>query len=71
MPKMHLVESTMIESVGHDDEADELYIRFNAGSIYVFPGVGREVFEALLAAGSKGTYFNERIKPFYLGFKRP
>jgi KTSC domain len=60
------VESSSIELVGYDKEAQELYVRFhNRGRTYAYEGVSPAQFEALLAAPSKGRYLNWEIKPYH------
>lgn len=60
------VESTSIELVGYDEDAQELYVRFhNRGRTYVYFDVPREAYAALLEAPSKGRYLNFEIKPYH------
>jgi hypothetical protein len=59
------VESSSIELVGYDEEAQELYVRFVGGQTYVYSPVPRSAFEALLEAPSKGRYVNWEIKPYH------
>ena len=62
-PEMHYVSSSNVESVGHDDARDELWMTFLDGSTYVYEGVPRETFDELLSAPSVGSYLNREIKP--------
>jgi KTSC domain len=60
------VESSSIELVGYDEQAQELYVRFhNRGRTYAYEDVPRAQFDALLAAPSKGRYLNWEIKPYH------
>jgi KTSC domain len=59
------VESTSLESVGYDSTEQRLEIEFKHGAIYEYLDVPAEVFEAFLAADSKGTFFNNDIKTSY------
>lgn len=57
------VDSSNLESIGHDADTRTLYVRFlSSGSIYAYFGVDREVFEKLQRAESKGGYFNSMIR---------
>jgi hypothetical protein len=59
------VESTSLESVGYDSTEQKLEVEFKHGAIYEYLDVPAEVFEAFLAADSKGTFFNNDIKTSY------
>jgi hypothetical protein len=59
------VESTSIELVGYDEEAQELYIQFRRGRLYVYYDVPPSAYAALLEAPSKGRYLNFEIKPYH------
>ena len=63
MPEMLAVESSSVEAVGYDGDARELHVRFVGGGLYVYAGVEREVFDALMFAPSKGAYVNLQLKP--------
>lgn len=62
--KRQVVSSSNIRSVGYDEASRVLEIEF-AGGIYRYQGVPREVFASLMAATSKGRYFNDHIKDRY------
>ncbi|HLD93050.1 MAG TPA: KTSC domain-containing protein [Anaerolineales bacterium] len=61
------MESTTMISVGYDPEMRTLEIEFTGGTIYQYLNVPELFFQGLLAAESKGRYFNLVIKPY--GFK--
>jgi lysyl-tRNA synthetase class 2 len=63
--KHRLVESSAILSIGYDRERKELFVRFISGKSYIYHDVPLQVYEELLAAGSKGTYFNLHIRDRY------
>lgn len=66
MPDMTFVDSTNIEAIGYDSDSMELHIRFlNTGATYIYSNVPEAVFEELMSADSKGSYFNRNIKPTY------
>ncbi len=55
--------STVIRSYEYLPEKNRLIITFISGSRYEYTQVTQEVFEAFKTAFSKGTYFNQNIKP--------
>ncbi len=59
------VESSNISQVGYDAGAQELRVRFNSGSEYVYSDVPGQVFTDFLAADSKGQFLNQNIKGQY------
>lgn len=63
LPNMIAVNSTNLESVGHNGQ--NLFVRFKNGSIYVYFNVPTLTFQGLLNAGSKGTYLNQHIKGIF------
>lgn len=70
IPKMELVTSTNLHSVGHDGDA--LYVRFKGaggtpGKLYRYPTAGAEHHAGLIAAASPGSYFADRVKHFHRG----
>ncbi|MDQ3914530.1 MAG: KTSC domain-containing protein [Actinomycetota bacterium] len=60
--KLVPVESSVIASVGYEDAASSLTIVFKDGHVYEFHLVPRSIFEDFLASGSKGSFFNERLR---------
>ena len=66
MPEMHFVDSSNIEAIGYDVNAQELHVRFQrSGETYVYYTVEDWVFQEFLQAGSKGAYLNAKIKGRY------
>jgi hypothetical protein len=59
------VQSRSLQAVGYDELRRALFIRFITGKLYRYSGVPRTAFDALLAAPSKGTFFNEEIRGRY------
>ena len=65
-PPMHPVDSSSIDAVGYDADAQELHVRFvESGETYVYDGVPELVWRQLLHADSKGTFLNDRIRDVY------
>ena len=56
------VSSTELASVGYDEATSVLEVEFQKGGIYQYFGVPVEVYEQLIAASSKGSYFNQVVK---------
>jgi hypothetical protein len=66
MPEMIFVESTNVEAIGYDANAQALHVRFlKSGLTYVYYNVEQWVFDEFLRADSKGIFLNERIKGTY------
>lgn len=59
------VNSSNIKSVGYDPFRAFLEIEFHNSGVYLYSGVPERVYERLMAASSKGTYFNDHIKGVY------
>lgn len=53
------VDSTVIGAVGY---SRVLEIRFESGRIYQYYDVPEDIYEGMLAAESKGKYFNSHIR---------
>lgn len=63
------VESTALATVGYDEARELLQVEFGGRAIYHYFGVPAAVHQGLLAAPSKGCYFNRAIRgrfPFCL-----
>lgn len=59
------VQSSNQKSVGYDRETNVLEIEFNSGSVYQYLSVPESLYQALLNAASKGTYFHDNIRERY------
>jgi len=67
--KRIFVESSSIASVSYERDGSTLEVEFRSGRRYQYFAVPERVFEALMAATSKGAYLNGHIKnrfPFTL-----
>ena len=62
---MIAVRSSVISAIDYDSDLSILYVKFKSGSLYKYYRVPESVFNGLLNARSKGTYFNFRIKGRY------
>ena len=56
------VESTAIEAIGYDAATQTLEVKFLSGKVYEYAPVTPDLYQAFLAAPSKGAFFNEQIK---------
>ncbi|MBA7580346.1 hypothetical protein ES708_22237 [subsurface metagenome] len=65
MIRWDTVESSNINMVGYDAELEELHVKFNSGTEYVYSGVGAEVYGGLMRAPSKGKFLAAEIKGKY------
>lgn len=59
---LETVDSNVIHAIGYDAEIQVLEIIFNNGRIYQYRNVPRAVYEGLMAAPSKGNYFQENVR---------
>lgn len=60
-----LVRSSNLKSIGYDDSNQILEIEFHHGGVYRYFGVSENVYDELMSAHSKGSYFSSNIKNFY------
>jgi hypothetical protein len=65
MPQMTPVSSSNVAEVGYDEQAQEVYVRFLNGSLYVYKGVPKFEYEGLLNAPSAGSYLHRNFKNVY------
>jgi KTSC domain len=62
---MPVVRSSVIHAFGYDAQERRLRITFTSGKAYIYLEVPPEVYDAFLAADSKGEFFNEEIRDQY------
>jgi hypothetical protein len=63
--KMTAVESSALATVGYDESNAMLQLEFRSRAVYHYFAVPAAAHEALLAATSKGGYFNRAIRGRY------
>jgi hypothetical protein len=63
--KMTAVESSTLATVGYDESNALLQLEFRSRAVYHYFAVPAAAHEALLAATSKGGYFNRAIRGRY------
>lgn len=59
------VNSSAISAVGYEPSTMQMFIRFKQGHTYTFCRVPQTIFDGLLAASSKGTYYDHHIRGKY------
>lgn len=59
------VESSTLATVGYEESGELLQLEFRSRAIYCYFAVPAAVHQTLLAARSKGTYFNQAIRGRY------
>ncbi len=61
IPEMISVQSSHLERVGYDKQAQELYVEFKDGSLYCYTSVSEETYDELVRADSVGKFFHAHI----------
>jgi hypothetical protein len=56
------VESSTLATVAYDEDRELLQLRFCSRAVYQYFGVPAALYQSLLAAPSKGRYFNHAIR---------
>jgi hypothetical protein len=64
------VESESLRSVGYDLPRRVLEVEFAGGDVYRYFDVPAEWHETLMAADSKGTWFNQVFKSMGFAYER-
>ena len=59
------VASIVMSVVGYDSTTRTLEVTFRNGSVYEYLDVPPDHYDALLAAASKGQFFNARVRPAF------
>jgi hypothetical protein len=59
------VTSSSLASIGYSPTQATLEVEFKHGAIYQYLDVPADVFDAFIAADSKGTFFNRAVKDCY------
>ncbi|MDF2642810.1 MULTISPECIES: KTSC domain-containing protein [unclassified Pseudomonas] len=63
--EMIAVRSDAITAVGYDPSTKRMRICFQQGHTYDFCNVPLDVYNGLIAAVSKGSYYNQHIRDRY------
>ncbi len=59
------VESSTLAALAYDEAHEILQLEFRSRAVYRYFGVPAPVYEGLLAAPSKGRYFNRTIRGIF------
>lgn len=59
------VISSNVRSIGYDPTSATLEVEFQNSFVYQYYNVPQHVYDALMAASSKGQFFNSQIKNMY------
>ena len=59
------VDSSNINTVGHDPNLNILEVEFKNGGVFQYHGVGADTHKQLLKAESVGSFFHTNIKNNY------
>jgi hypothetical protein len=60
--KMIPVSSSQLESIGYDEERNELFVEFKKGKVYRYLDVPKTVYTNFLNAESFGSFFFHSVK---------
>ena len=63
--EMIRVSSSAMSAVGYDTQSRRMKITFVQGHTYDYCDVPEHVFDGLLRASSKGSYYNDFVKDRY------
>lgn len=63
--EMIRVNSSAMSAVGYDASNGRMKITFTQGHTYDFCRVPERIYQGLMQASSKGTYYNDQIKDRY------
>ncbi len=63
--KHSAINSSLILSAGYDETNNTLELTFSGGTIYQYSNVPQQIFEELLEADSKGSYYHSKIRGVY------
>jgi len=64
MERIHVV-SSLLRTVGFDPQTGTLEVVFVRGGIYEYHGMPQTVYDELMRAASKGTFYNAYIRNVY------
>jgi hypothetical protein len=59
------VRSSNIRAIGYDAATTTLEVEFHSSGVYQYSGVPETIFQGLLRAASKGSYFQNHVKDRY------
>jgi hypothetical protein len=63
--EMIRVNSSAISAIGYAADIQQMQIKFKQGHTYTFCRVPQQIFDGLLSASSKGSYYDRHIRGKY------
>ena len=63
------IDSTVLASAQYDVTESILRLEFRSGAIYLYFNVPASIYQDLLAANSKGSFFSRHIRPVFPAVK--
>ena len=57
-----IIESSLIRSIGYDDELQVLQIEFKEGHVRDYKNISAQVYHQLMHAQSKGKFYLKHIR---------
>ena len=64
-PVMISVYSSHVQAIGHDNDKQELHVRWNGGKTSVYSSVPADVADSVSTSWSIGTALREQVKNVY------
>lgn len=59
------IQSSNINSIGHDVSSNTMEVEFKDGSVYTYHDVPKDVHQSLIGAKSVGSHFHANVKNKY------
>ena len=63
--------SSFIVSIGYDITRKMMFVEFKSGSIFAYKRIPKAIHNGLIAASSKGNFFNNNVRNVYKGVRLP
>ncbi len=63
--KRQPISSSNIRSIGYEPESGTLEIEFHGGGVYQYFDVPQSVYNALMSASSRGSFFHGNVRDKY------
>lgn len=59
------VSSSMVHSLGYDEDKEELEVIFNTGKIWIYQDVPQKIYQELVHSNSVGSFMLNNIIDYY------
>jgi hypothetical protein len=63
------IDSTVLATAQYDATEPTLRLEFRSGAVYLYFNVPSSIYEGLLTAESKGSFFSRHIRPAFTSVK--